>query len=112
MVCCGFQPLSDQPPNTRSVGTQDARRQLLRDWQRKETTMRKTILIILAASLMAASSTQFAAAAEHHQARKVHLAPASERFRNANNMVPAPAQPNSYSDWSNFSEAHINAVGR
>ena len=74
--------------------------------------MRKTILIILAASLMAASSAQFAAAAEHHHAHKIDRAPASERFRNANNSVPAPAQPNSYSDWSNFSEAHINAVGR
>ena len=93
-------------------GAQDARRRLLREEQRKETTMRKTILTILAASLMAASSAQLAAAAEHHHARKIDRAPGSERFRNANNAVPAPAQPGSYSDyWSNFSEAHVNAVG-
>jgi hypothetical protein len=75
--------------------------------------MRKTILTVVAAALMAASSAPLAAAAEHHHTRKIDRAPASERFRNANDAVPAPAQPSSYSDyWSNFSEAHINAVGR
>jgi hypothetical protein len=55
---------------------------------------------------------QLAAAAEHHHARKISRAPVSEQFRNANNAVPAPAQPESYSDyWSNFSEGHMNMVG-
>jgi hypothetical protein len=71
--------------------------------------MRKTILTILAASLLAASSAQLAAAAEHHHDRK--QAPASEPFRNANNAVPAAAQPSWYSNSSDYGEAHINMVG-
>jgi hypothetical protein len=74
--------------------------------------MRRIILTILAASLMAASAAPLASAAEHHHARKISRAPVSEQFRNANNAVPAPAQPESYSDyWSNFSEGHMNMVG-
>jgi hypothetical protein len=74
--------------------------------------MRKIILAILAASLMAASAAPLASAAEHHHARKISRAPVSEQFRNANNAVPAPAQPESSSDyWSNFSEGHVNMVG-
>jgi hypothetical protein len=74
--------------------------------------MRTIILTILAASLMAASAATLALAAEHHHARKISRAPVSEQFRNANNAVPAPAQPESYSDCrSNFSEGHVNMVG-
>jgi hypothetical protein len=64
--------------------------------------MRKTILTLLAASLLAPSSAQVAAAAERHHARKA--APASEQFRNANNAVAWPAQPNWVSDYT---EGHV-----
>ena len=64
--------------------------------------MRKTILTFLATSLFAASSVQMASAAERHHARKV--APVSEQFRNANNAVAWPAQPNWVSDYT---EGHV-----
>jgi len=75
--------------------------------------MQKTILTALVAALIAASTAQIAAAREHHPRhhRMTHGAVAAQ-FRNANNAVPAPAQPGTYSDyWSNFSEGHINMVG-
>jgi hypothetical protein len=78
----------------------------------EETTMRTTILTILAASLMAASTVQLAAAAEHHHhARKIDRAAASEQFRHANNAIPAPAQPDWYSNYSDYSTSHMNMVG-
>jgi hypothetical protein len=64
--------------------------------------MRKTILTLLAASLLAASSVQLASASERHHARKA--TPASQHFRNANNAVAWPAQPNWVSDYS---EGHV-----
>jgi len=64
--------------------------------------MHNTILTVLAASLMAASTVQMAAAAERHHARKA--APVSEQFRNANNAVAWPAQPNWVSDYT---EGHV-----
>jgi hypothetical protein len=54
---------------------------------------------------------QLAAAAEHHHARKISRAPVSEQFRNANNAVPAPAQPGWYSNYSDYSEGNMNMVG-
>jgi hypothetical protein len=64
--------------------------------------MRKIILAVLGASLLAASTAQIAAAAERHHARKV--TPARQQFRNTNNAVVWPAQPSSYSDYS---EGHV-----
>jgi hypothetical protein len=83
--------------------TQDATRNCFarKRQTRGETTMRKTILTLLAASLLAASSVTMAAAAERHHARK---ATASQQFRNANNAVAWPAQPNWVSDYT---EGHV-----
>ncbi len=70
--------------------------------KRRKTTMRKTILTILAASLMAALTAQIAAAAaEHHHVRKAPTP--HQQFRNANNAIAAPAQPN----WADYSEGHV-----
>ena len=66
--------------------------------------MKKTVLAVLAASLMIASTATMAAAAERHHARKVSRAPASEEFRNANNAISWPAQPNWVSDYT---EGHV-----
>jgi hypothetical protein len=55
--------------------------------------MRKTILTVLAATLMAASTIQFAAASEHHHAHKVTHASAADRFRDSNNAIAQPPQP-------------------
>jgi hypothetical protein len=61
--------------------------------------MRKIILTTLAAALMAASAAPMAIAAERHHVRKVDRAPVSDQFRNANNALAWPAQPDSaYSD--------------
>jgi hypothetical protein len=75
--------------------------------------MQRTILTALVATLVTASTAQIALASEHHHRHsRVTHAPVAEQFRNANNAVPAPARPGSYSDyWSNFSEGHINMVG-
>ncbi len=64
--------------------------------------MRKTILTLLALSLLTASSVQLASASERHHARKV--TPATQQFRNANNAVAWPAQPNWVSDYT---EGHV-----
>ena len=66
--------------------------------------MKKTILAVLAASLMTASTMTMAAAAERHHTRKVSRAAASEEFRNANNAIAWPAQPNWVSDYT---EGHV-----
>ena len=66
--------------------------------------MKKTVLAVLAASLMIASTATMAAAAERHHDRKVSRAPASEEFRNANNAIAWPAQPNWVSDYT---EGHV-----
>jgi hypothetical protein len=74
--------------------------------------MQNTIFTALVAALIAASTVQMASAREHHRHQHQAHAAAAEQFRNANNAVPAPAQPGPYSDyWSNFSEGHINMVG-
>jgi hypothetical protein len=66
--------------------------------------MKKIILTALAASLIAASTATMAAAAERHHAHKVYRATASEGFRNANNAIAWPAQPNWVSDYT---EGHV-----
>jgi hypothetical protein len=61
--------------------------------------MKKTILSVLAATLMVASTAQIASAAERHHARNAVRAPMSDQFRNANNAIAWPTQPN-YSDYT------------
>jgi hypothetical protein len=70
--------------------------------------MRKTIMTVVGAGLLVASTAQLATAAEHHHARKLVRAPVSEQFRNANNSVASPVQPNWYSDYANYSISHMN----
>jgi hypothetical protein len=64
--------------------------------------MPKIIQTVLVASLLAVSTAQMATAAERHHARKV--TPATQQFRNSNNAVVWPAQPNRYSDYT---EGHV-----
>jgi hypothetical protein len=99
-----FSPIIGSAAPRYLQATQDATRNCfaMTASNRGDTTMRKTILTLLATSLLAASSAQVAAAAEHHHARKA--APASEQFRNANNAVAWPAQPNWVSDYT---EGHV-----
>jgi len=67
----------------------------------KETKMRKTILTVLASALIAATSVQIAAAAERHHPRNADrtTVSATERFRNANNALPQPAESSGYSAY-------------
>ncbi len=62
--------------------------------------MRKIILTVLATSLVAASTATMAVASERHHVRKVDRAPVSQQFRNANNAVAFPAQPNPYEGYA------------
>jgi hypothetical protein len=64
--------------------------------------MRKTILTVLTATLMVASTTQFAAASEHHRAHKVIHASAVDRFRDSNNAIAQPPQPQPYWPYSGY----------
>jgi hypothetical protein len=64
--------------------------------------MRKTILTVLAATLMVASTIQFAAASEHHRAHKVIHASAVDRFRDSNNAIAQPPQPQPYWPYSGY----------
>jgi hypothetical protein len=64
--------------------------------------MRKTILTVLTATLIAASTTQFAVASEHHRAHKVIHASAADRFRNSNNAIAQPPQPQPYWPYSGY----------
>jgi hypothetical protein len=66
--------------------------------------MRKLILTALGASLIAALTMQMASAAEHRHTGKVERVPVSQQFRNANNAVAWPAQPNWASDYT---EGHV-----
>jgi hypothetical protein len=66
--------------------------------------MRKLILTVLGTSLIAASTVQMASAAEHRHAGKAERAPVSQQFRNANNAMAWPAQPNWVSDYT---EGHV-----
>jgi Ni/Co efflux regulator RcnB len=65
--------------------------------------MRKTVLTIVAACLVAGSSVQLATAAGRHSDRAE--APASERFRNANDDLATPAARQQ--DLSDYSEGHV-----
>jgi hypothetical protein len=72
----------------------------------KETKMRKTFLTILAASLIVGSTIQIAAATEHYTRKSDRAqAPASERFRNANDSLASPAVEQQ--NWSDYSEGHV-----
>jgi hypothetical protein len=55
--------------------------------------MRKIILTSFAAALIVASTAPMAMAAGQHHVRKLDRAPVSQQFRNANNAVAFPAQP-------------------
>ena len=63
--------------------------------------MRKTVLTILGAVLIAGSAAQLATASARQYRAPVA---ASQQFRNANNAVAWPAQPNWVSDYS---EGHV-----
>jgi hypothetical protein len=68
--------------------------------------MRKTILTILAASLVVGSTVQLATAAERHSQRPDRArAPASERFRNANDYLASPSVQQQ--NLSDYSEGHV-----
>jgi hypothetical protein len=66
--------------------------------------MRKLILTVLGTSLIAASTVQMASATEHRHAGKAERAAVSQQFRNANNAMAWPAQPNWVSDYT---EGHV-----
>jgi uncharacterized protein (DUF3084 family) len=62
--------------------------------------MRNIILTTAAAALIVASMAPMAMAAERHHMRKLDRAAASEQFRNANNTVVFPVQPDPYAGYA------------
>jgi hypothetical protein len=74
--------------------------------------MKTTILTVLGVALLMLSTVQLASAAKHNHGRKLVRAPIAEQFRNANNAIAPPAQPAPYSGYSDYSEGHMNMVGR
>jgi hypothetical protein len=66
--------------------------------------MQKTILTILVASMIAASTFQMALAAERHRTHKVVRVPAAtDRIRNARDVVVWPESPPSIQ----YTEGHV-----
>ena len=66
--------------------------------------MKTIMLTLVAALLMAVSTVSMAAASERHHVPKAHRAVVNDQFRNANNAIAWPTQPNSVSDYT---EGHV-----